>query len=169
MILVALNGAADAIQVRGGVVVAVGNALLLLRAVAVRFDIGLIQHVEAILVAQLVPFGHIGIVAGADGVDVVLLHQRDVLNHPLARDHLAVIRIEFVPVHTLEHQLLAIEQHLIASDLRLPEADAPRNGLDHVAGGIFQGDQQCVEIRRLGRPLLRIANALGELNRKLFA
>ena len=68
--------------------------------------------------------------AGSNSVDVVLLHQLDVCDHHLARHHLAEIGIEFVPVHALDHQLLAVEQNLIALDLRLPEADVPRNHFD---------------------------------------
>ena len=53
---------------------------------AVRFEIGLVHQVDAVLVAQVVPARVVGIVRGPHGVDVVALHQLDVLDHPADRD-----------------------------------------------------------------------------------
>ena len=89
-------------------------ALNFVRTVAVGLDIRFIKDVEAVFVGQFIPLGHVRIMAGSNGVDVVLLHQLDVLDHHFARDHLAGIGIEFVPIHSLDHQLLAVEQNLIA-------------------------------------------------------
>ena len=52
-------------------------------AEAVALLIGLGGHVDAVLVAQVIPHGIVGIVAGAYGVDVQALHDLDVLNHAL--------------------------------------------------------------------------------------
>ena len=146
-----------------------GDGLNFVRTVAVGLDIGFVQDVEAVLVGQVVPLGHVGIMAGANGVDVVLLHQPDVRDHHLARDHLAKIGIELVAVHAFDHQLLAVEQNLIALDLRLPEADAPRDHFEDAALRVLQRENQLVEIRRLGGPFLRALDGLLHVEIGLFA
>ena len=90
-----------------------------------RFDVRFVQYVKSVR-RQGIPLGHIRIVAGSHGIDVVLLHQPDVLRSSFARHHLAEVRIELVAVHAFDHQLLPIEEDLISLDLRLPEADTPR-------------------------------------------
>ena len=52
-------------------------------AEAVALLIGLGGHVDTVFVAQVVPHGIVGIVAGAHSVDVQALHDLDVLNHAL--------------------------------------------------------------------------------------
>ena len=49
----------------------------------VALDVGLGHYVETILVAQLIPAGIVGIVAGAHSIDVEFLHDLDILNHAL--------------------------------------------------------------------------------------
>ena len=50
---------------------------------AVRFDIGLGYDINAVAVTKIVPQGIIGIVAGADGIDIELFHQTNILKHAL--------------------------------------------------------------------------------------
>ena len=49
--------------------------------VRVRLDVRLVDHVEPVLVAEVVPVGVVRIVRGAHGVDVELLHQAHVAEH----------------------------------------------------------------------------------------
>jgi hypothetical protein len=72
--------------------------------------------------------------AGAHRVDVVLLHQADVLDHPLAGHDLAEIRIPLVAVDAAEEHRLAVHQELAGLGLYRAEADAPGNDLQHLAG-----------------------------------
>ena len=58
-------------------------------AQSVLLNVGLVEHVQAVTVTQFVPFGAVGIVAGANGIEVGLLHEYDVPKHHLFRDHLS--------------------------------------------------------------------------------
>ena len=40
----------------------------------VRLKVSLIDHIKPVLITQLIKAGRVGIVAGPNGVDVVLLH-----------------------------------------------------------------------------------------------
>ena len=61
--------------------------------VAVRFHVCLVEHVDAVDVAEVVPVVVLGIVRVAHVVDVRLLHEADVLKLPLARHVVSVHRI----------------------------------------------------------------------------
>ena len=114
MVLIALNRASQAIDNRIAILFSIGDGLLFAGAVAVRLDVRFVKNVETVFVGEVVPLRHIRIMAGSNGIDVVLLHQLDVLDHHFARHDLAGIGVEFVTVHSLDHQLLAVEQNLIA-------------------------------------------------------
>jgi hypothetical protein len=110
--------------------------------VAVRFDIRLVQHVQAVFVGQVVPARIVRIVRGAHGVDVGLLHQLDVLAHALHRHHAVGDRIVFVAVDALDHHAPAIDAHFAVRDLHRAEADAARGGGDQLAVGVAVFEQQ---------------------------
>ena len=59
------------------------------RVVAVALHIGFVHHVEAVSVVQGVHTGIVGVMGSAHRVDVVQLHQFDVLLHGSHRDGLA--------------------------------------------------------------------------------
>src|SRR6185369_664798 len=88
MVLIAFDYVSDPRDVRICKVFAIRNTLLFTRSVSVRLDIRLVEDVKAILIRQFVPLRNIWIVAGPDGVDVVMLHQLDVLNQAFPRHHL---------------------------------------------------------------------------------
>ena len=98
-------------------------------AEAVALLVGLGGHVDAVLVAQVVPHGIVGIVAGTYGVDVQALHDLDVLNHALAAHHVATVGIQLVAVGTLEEYGLAVHQQLGILDLHAAEAHLLRDDL----------------------------------------
>src|SRR5512145_147572 len=52
--------------------------------VLMRLEIGLGTKIDPIFITQLVPQWCVGIMAGAYRVDVILLHQFDILNHRFA-------------------------------------------------------------------------------------
>ncbi len=70
VIFVALNHARDARNKRGGPL----GLSPQLGVVVVRFKVSLVDHIKPILIAQLIEAGRVGVVAGPNGVDVVLLH-----------------------------------------------------------------------------------------------
>ncbi len=91
----------------------------------------LIHHIEAVLVAELVELGGIGVMAGADGVHVVGLHQPQVLMHLFQADGKACHRVAVVAVHPVKLDLLAIEVQHPVPDGHFPDTHALR---DHFMG-----------------------------------
>jgi hypothetical protein len=66
---------------------------------AVGFDIGLIDQVNAIFIAQVVPGGVIGIMTGAHGIEVQLLHQDDFSAHVIVREGPAAFGMMLMAIH----------------------------------------------------------------------
>ena len=114
-------------------------------------DVGLGYYVESVFVAQLIPTWIVGVVAGAYGVDVELLHDLDVLNHALHRYHIAMVGVELVAVSTLEVYGLTVYEHLIILEFYLAETYLLTNCLNDVA--IYELDVEVVEIGSLCSPL----------------
>ena len=76
-----------------------GQGLVRIEAHAVRLDVGLVDDVEAVFVAQVVPARDVRIMARPDGVDVQPLHQGDVpahqlLAHDLEADGIVLVAID---------------------------------------------------------------------------
>ena len=72
------------------------------RLVGVVFEVGLIDGVEAVVVEHGIHPCGVGIVGGADGVDVVLLHQKHVAEHCFVGNGTAAFGIGVVAVHPFE-------------------------------------------------------------------
>jgi hypothetical protein len=130
VVLVALDHAADALDVRVGEVFGVRDALSVVRPVAVRLDVGLVLHVEAVLVAERVPALVVRVVARPHGVDVVTLHQDDVFDHHLARRHLPEVGVVLVPVDALDDRGAPVDENLPVPDLARAEAEPPRDDFE---------------------------------------
>jgi len=60
--------------------------------IGVALHIGFCQHVETVFVAEVIEYGIVGVVAGADGIDVETLHRLDVLLNLSRRDGSAIDR-----------------------------------------------------------------------------
>ena len=133
---------------------------LLAVAHAVALDVGLGRDVDAVFVAEVIPAGVVGIVAGAVGIHVKLLHHLDVLNHAFYAYHIAAVGVEFVAVGTLDEHRHAVDEELLVFDFNLAEAHTLRYALHHLAA-VEQRGIELVEIRCLGRPLLRILHVEG--------
>ena len=153
MVLVALDHALGAVEV-GGLPLGV-DAEQLDGAAAVGLEVGLVDDVEAVAVAQGVEARVVRVVGGADGVDVVALHHGDVACHRLERDRVAEVGVRVVAVDASEQDGPAIHQHLLALDLDGAEADLEALDLQDAALGVLQREQQLIEAGGLGRPLAR--------------
>ena len=91
---------------------------------AVGFQIRFVHDVNAPQIAQKIELGTIGIVGGADGVDIQFLHQAEILFHILQTNGGRRFRMEFVAVdalqlhgNTVDFEHLAIDGHLAEADL----------------------------------------------------
>jgi len=162
VVFVALEHADGAVEMRGAPRRFRREGLVLVVANAVALDVGLADHVEAVLVAERIPLGGVGIVAGADGVDVVLLHQADVLHHALARHDLAQIGVPLVAVDAADEHTPAVDTEMAVADFDGAEADFRWDDFAHLTGRIARREEQRVERRRLGGPELRRGDRMGK-------
>ncbi len=152
VVLVALDHPGDPIQVGGQPGRIVGEAVLRAEAVRVAFDVGLVHHVQAVLVAQGVPLGIVGVVRRPDGVDVVPFHQLDVAHHQGAIDGVPRERAVLVAVHALHQDGLAVDEESAAADLDRPEADARGDNFERAPGSVLQRQERGIEVRCFRRP-----------------
>ena len=127
----------------------------------VTLQIGLGSEVDAVLVAQVIPAGVVGIVTRTYRIDVQLLHNLDVLNHALYRDDIAAVRIQLVAVGTLDEDGLTVEEQLASFDFDMAEAYTLAYHLQHLVA-LAGSDVECIQVGRLCRPRFG-AVELGEM------
>lgn len=80
-------------------------------------DVGLVNHVQAMLITQIVPQRIVGIVGATNSVEVKLFHESDVLQHRLSIDNVSVVAVMLVTIDTPESDLLAIDEEPSLSNL----------------------------------------------------
>ena len=119
--------------------------------VAVAFHVGLVHHIDTVIVAQRIHTRVVGVVARAQGIQVVALEQQHVLHHALQGHGLSEDGMCVVAVGSLEEHTLVV--HIHASALVL-----------NFAQSVFQGahfsverDGERVQAGLLGAPQLRAA------------
>ena len=88
------------------------------------FVVSFVDDHKAVLVAELVEHGSVGIVAGANCIEVVFLDHPQIPLHVLDADHRAGYGIGVVPVDTPELDGAAVEEHHVVLNVDGPEADA---------------------------------------------
>ena len=168
VVLVPHHAALDAVQHgllelgvgHGGGAAAVVVKVAQLGHGAVAFQIRLGNGVQAVLGAQLQKPGGVGIVAGADGVDVVALHQDQVLLGLLPGDGVAGDRVAVVAVDAPELDGHPVEVHHPVLDLHLPQAhllgdDLPRGpqGEGVLGGGFRVPQHRVIQLKHQRLPL----------------
>ena len=119
---------------------------------AVAFDVGFVHNVEPIAVAEGVPIGVVGIVRGADGVEVVGLEGADVLLHGGLVDDVAVYRMVLVAVDALDEDGLSVDFDQAFFDADVAEADLQAGGFKEVGVTVLEGDGEVVQRGGFGRP-----------------
>ena len=117
---------------------------------AVALQVSLADQVEAVVVAHAGEQRRVGIVAGADGVDVVLFHQHQVSQHMVFVHRRAHHRVAVVAVDAPELHLLAVDVHHLVGYVDLPHA----HEFNDVLAGIAQ--LQCIQARVFRVPQLDI-------------
>ena len=101
---------------------------------AVALDVGLVVHVEAVFIAQLVETAILRIVAEAHAVDVVLLHQFKVLTHQLLGHIVSGGGIVLMDVHAFQLDGLSVDKH---HHIGLSVASQLLDGLDFDAAETY--------------------------------
>ena len=132
--------------------------------VLMALDVGLILKIDAVLVAQIVPVGSVGIVTVAYVVDIATLHKEHFVLHLLACHIVACSRIVLMTVHTLHLDGLTVEI-IVAScqselvlfgrcilNLYLAEAYVCRECLYCIALLVLQFAYESVAMRCLSTP-----------------
>ena len=106
--------------------------------VVMGLQIRFIYKVYAVFVAEVVPIRVVWIVRRADGVEIELLEELDVLHHRLARDGLAVAFVEIMAVDAFDENRLAVHKQLAIFDFHRPETEADGCAFDDGAFRIQQ-------------------------------
>ncbi len=70
-------------------------------------------------------------------------------------------RMVLVAVHALQIDSLAVDEELAVADLDFAEAHVVAGDGDRLAGFVFQGEDEFVEVGRFGGPLGRILDDAG--------
>ena len=96
---------------------------LLLVTHSVSFYIRLGDYVDAVFVAQVIPGMVVRIVGGPDCVDIVFLHQKNVIQHFLHGDCPSVQGGMLMTVDAFELDYLAIDVEGVVNDFDLLESD----------------------------------------------
>ncbi|CUY74704.1 Uncharacterised protein [Serratia marcescens] len=153
VVAIALHHAGDALAHRRQPQRIVSQAVHRLHAVSL--DIGFVHHVQPVAVAQPIPQRVVGIVRAAHRVEVVLLHQQDIVAHRRLVHHLAVARVMLVAVNAADQQRLPVELQQPAADFHLAKADVIGFHLDNHPFGREQGDGGAIQRGRFGAPQRR--------------
>ena len=163
MVLVALDHPhhpVDVGRLPGRVVAEVWRRAHLLQPVALQ--VRLVEDVEPVLVTEVVEPWVVRVVGRPDGVDVVALHQLDVLAHHGHGDGAAPVGVEVVAVDPTDGYGFAVDEELTALDRHVPKPD----GLAHDGRGIIlrHGQREVVSGRGLRRPAVGLLDDRLEAN-----
>ena len=116
------------------------------------FQVGFINEVDPVTVAQLIPVALVGIMGCAYGINVVLLKETNIPKHILFGHRPAPVCAKFVTVDAVEHDLLAIKAHAVADHFKISEAHRLMDPLGFPTISVFDTDFKIVQIRGLCRP-----------------
>ena len=133
VVFIAFNHAAGAVDMSIFPNRVVAQGLVRIISHAVRFNICFIHHVKAIFVAQIIPVWIVGIVTGAYCIDVILFHKLNILQHELARNHVAFHRVKFVPVNPFKLYSDPVNKQLPVFYFAGPETNPVGKALDTFA------------------------------------
>lgn len=119
-----------------------------------RLEVRLIDDVEAVAVAEFVDVARVRVMRAAQRIDVVLLHDDDILLDLRRICRAAAVAVKLVAVRALEDDALAVELHEPIVHAELAEADVLRDDLKQMALFILDRDDGAVEIRSFCAPEL---------------
>ena len=152
--------------IRDGVLVRAHRAELLPGAVGL--EVGLVHHIQAVLVAQVVEARVVGVMAGAHGVDVVPLHVHHIPQHLFHRHAASAPAAPLVAVDALDDDPLAVHQHQAVLHLDAAQAGAAGDLLGAGAGFIVDAQGVGVEVGMLGAPQHRVLHLGAQLGRAVL-
>ena len=89
----------------------------------VALDVGFIDHVQAVLVAQIEKAWIVWIMRCAHCIKAVLLHQQHVFAHDFFRHGFAMHWMVIVAIHAIDQHALAIDQEVASLDVDAAKTD----------------------------------------------
>ena len=110
-------------------------------------QVGLVHHIDAVPVAQVIPCGLIGVVAGAHSVDSAPLKSVYRSLHVRRADGPSSVRVPLVAVDPVEHQPFPIEEHQAIFPLEPAEAGAIRDYLCQFSVRRSCAEQHLIQLR----------------------
>ena len=113
---------------------------------AVALMVCLVNDHKAVLVAELIEHGGVGIVSGANGIEVVLLHHFQIPLQMLQGGHRTGDGVRIMPVHATELDGVSVQVNLVILNADFPEPPTINNNF---IGG-FQNE--CVQVWLLRIP-----------------
>ena len=128
-----------------------GRVFAFLVTESVRFQVGFADQIESQLVAQVVKRRSVRIMAGADGIHVMLLEQQQIPFHDVHCERAPEVGVEFMAVDAAEHDRHSVHQQIAFLDLHGAESEFQRFIFDR-SGLVFQVQHQCVEGRCFSGP-----------------
>ena len=114
------------------------------------------DHIKTIFVKQIIDAHRIRIMAGTDGVDIVLLHGNDILHQFLPGYAPACPGTELMAVHAFKHDTFSVEGHNMILHFKTSEAYPLRNHLCQLSLFIIHFQGQIVQIGFLRAPQKRL-------------
>ena len=129
----------------------VGDAL-----VGVVLEVGFVHAVDAVVVKHGVHTCGIGIMGGADRVDIVLLHEQHIAEHRFCAYGATIDGVGVVAVGALEEDALAVDIDQGVANLHRAEAHLVGEGHFLVAHLVLLHHVNGVEVRRFGAPQFRL-------------
>ena len=140
IVLVALHNLLGKHRLLGSSIIAILETVALL--------VSLSNHIDTILIAELIPAWIIRIVAGTDSVDIQALHNLDILNHALHAQYVTSIWVNLMTVGTLDKHRLTVDKELLVLDFHLAETNLDRSHASRLHSVLLlsthQGNLQCI-------------------------
>ena len=119
---------------------------------AVAFQVGFIDHINAVAVTQIIPQALVGIMAGAHSVDVVAQEHLHGGIHILRTDGAAFFGVPFVAVDAVKDNALPVQAHDAVDHLEPAEADVIGHHFLQIAFCVGQCQHRMVQGGRFMAP-----------------
>ena len=156
MVFVALHHGIHTVYSRSAPVVTILREVIVC---TVTFDVRFVNHVNTVLVAEIVHHRIVRIVRHTERVDVEALHEDNVFFHTIVSHSTAVIRIKFVTVHTMElhrHTVyIQTRSAIVFLDFNFSKTNLVTFDLKNLAVRILERKHCGIEVRCFGRPAFR--------------
>ena len=123
---------------------------------AMRLNVGFIDHVKSITVAQGIPIRVVRVMGSTNGVEVVRLEGLDVRLHGGAVHHMSSFGVVLVSVDPFDENGASIDQDQAVFNSNIPEPHLQFGGLDGAPFGVQKFDGQVVQLRGFGCPSIHI-------------